>query len=204
MISSYSLNINPNFYQRFDTHNQLDNFPQESQIFPNQTTPVIMRENVNFAWPMKWGLIPFWAKNRGVGDRLTGVSYDSLITKPAFKNSFLHHRCLIPANNFSFLVSQNGQKTKYDFTLDNHPTFSFAGIYDIWEEPVSGLEVYSFAIITVPSNPLISNFSQQTPVILSPSSESDWLSPSTPITQIKSLLKFTREPFSFQKISLDK
>lgn len=90
-----------------------------------------------------------------------------------------------------------GQKS-YLFKLTNQPIFSFAGIFDIWEEPVA-VEI-SF-IITVPANANVRSVSDQMPVILSPSTENVWLSPSTPMSQVRSFLKSTSEPITSQIIS---
>ena len=201
MIDYYIFSPDADFYQRFDVYNHLESLPNISKVTSGKTVPVITHENLNFAWLMKWGMIPFWAKNRGIGDRMTTLPYDSITQKPAFQNAFRHHRCLIPANGFCLSKTDMGQKKSYLFKLTNQPIFSFAGIFDIWEEPVGGREIYSFSIITVPPNTTVRSISNQMPVILSPSTENVWLSPSTPMSQVRSFLKSTSEPITSQIIS---
>jgi putative SOS response-associated peptidase YedK len=129
---------------------------------------------------MKWGLIPFWAKERGVGAKMFNVKAESIITKLGFKKAFRNNRCLVPANGFYI--------SSYFFNLEYHPIFSFAGIYDIWTEPVSGHEVYTYAIITTNADSTVKPISDRMPVILQPHDEQIWLNERTPTSKLESLL----------------
>lgn len=189
MFDCYTLNSGPEFHQRFGTHNRLPSFPKNTDVVPGQIEPIIThQEGLTLAWVMKWGLIPFWAKERGVGTKMFSLKAESVITKLGFKKAFKTQRCLIPANGF-YLSS-------HFFNINDRPLFSFAGIYDIWEEPVSGHEVYSYAIITVNSNSECKPFSDQMPVILRPDSEQTWLDPRTPEFKLESLLRSSLEPLT--------
>lgn len=186
MCDCYTLSPNSEFYQRFGTHNSLPSFPKNIDVVPGLIEPVIThQEGLTLAWVMKWGLIPFWAKERGVGARMFNLKAESVITNSAFKKSFKTQRCLIPANGF-YLSS-------HFVSIDNRPIFSFAGIYDIWVEPVSGHEVYTYAIITVDSNSTLKSISPRMPVILRPDSESTWLDSRTPSLKLESILKASSE-----------
>lgn len=204
MFDRYIFRPDSDFYQRFNVYHRLESLPVVPEVYPNQIIPVITHENLNFVWLMKWGMIPFWAKNKGIGNRMFTLPYDSVSLKPAFRNSFKNHRCLVPANGFYVSKINMGQEKSYLLKLANHPIFSFTGIFDIWQEPVSGREIYSFSIITVPANTTVRPVSDQMPVILSPSSERDWLNPSTPMSQIHSLLKSTSEPLILSESNLKK
>jgi putative SOS response-associated peptidase YedK len=119
------------------------------------------------------------------------VKAESVISKLGFKKIFRNHRCLIPANGF-FISS-------IFFNLDYRPLFSFAGIYDIWEEPVSGHEVYTYAIITTDSNSTIKPFSDRMPVILRQSDEQIWLNERTPLFKLESLLHSSSETLTISR-----
>lgn len=171
MFDHYTLNPGEDFYQRFRVVNRLSSFPKNINVIPGQIEPVINRqEGLTLVWVMKWGLIPYWAKERGVGDRMFNVNAESVITKLGFRKAFRNQRCLIPASK--------------DQTL-----FSFAGIYDIWEEPVSGHEVYTYAIITVNSHSAGKSTNDRTPLILRQQDEQIWLNNKTPISKLESLLR---------------
>lgn len=169
MVDNYFLSYTPEFYQHFKTHNQLPSFPKNTEVHPGDIEPIVIRqEGLTLAWIMKWGLIPFWAKERGVSRHMFNVSAESLTTKLGFRKSFKTQRCLVPANNSSY--------------IDNNQYFSFAGVYDIWVEPVSGHEVYTYAIIVAGKN--------HTPVILKSSDEQIWLSEHTSISTLKTIVRF--------------
>jgi putative SOS response-associated peptidase YedK len=167
MFDHYTLNPGLDFYQRFNIINRLPSFPKDINIIPGQIEPIINhQQGLILVWVMKWGLIPSWAKERGVGDRMFNVNAESVLTKLGFRQSFKNHRCLVPASKDGVL-------------------FSFAGIYDIWEEPVSGHEVYTYAIITnkYTSGPI--------PIILRRQDEQVWLNEKTPLLKLESLLRFS-------------
>ena len=166
MFDHYILNPGPDFYKRFRVCNRLSSFPKNIEVIPGQIEPIINhQEGLTLVWVMKWGLIPSWAKERGVGDRMFNVKVESVITKLGFRQSFRNKRCLIPASKDGIF-------------------FSFAGIYDIWEEPVSGHEVYTYAIITNNSK----STNDRLPIILRQQDEQIWLDGKTPISKLVSIL----------------
>ena len=185
MSDHYLLGPGVEFYQRFRVPNRLPSFPEKIEVYPGAIEPIITKQGLTLVWIMKWGLIPYWAKERGVGDKMFNVKAESVITKLGFKRAFRNQRCLIPANGF-YLSS-------YFINIEHRPLFSFAGIYDIWEEPVSGHEIYTYAIITTNSNSSIRPISDRMPVILRQSDEQVWLSEKTPEIKLKSLLHSSSE-----------
>lgn len=166
MIDHYFLSYDSDFYQRFKTVNNLPSFPENTEVHPGDIEPIIIRqEGLTLAWIMKWGLIPFWAKERGVSRHMFNVSAESLTTKLGFRKSFKNQRCLVPFNSHGCSQSFS----------------AFAGVYDIWLEPVSGHEVYTYAIIVTGKD--------HTPVILKSSDEQIWLSEQTPVSTLKNIIR---------------
>lgn len=203
MCGRYSLNLNQDFYHRFGVVNQLSSFPKNSQVSPGQIEPVIIKqEGLTLAWTMKWGLIPFWAKDRGVGNKMFNVRAESLTTKIGFRKSFQTKRCLVPSNGFYEWKTENGVKTPYFIEVKDRSLFAFAGIYDLWEEPVSGREVYSFAIITTEPNLEMKSIHTRMPVILRPGQEKVWLDHSTFTSKLNPLLQPSSEILFINKINL--
>ena len=203
MCGRYCLNLNQDFYHRFGVVNQLSSFPKNFQVSPGQIEPVIVKqEGLTLAWTMKWGLIPFWAKDRGVGNKMFNVRSESLATKIGFRKSFQAKRCLVPSNGFYEWKAENGQKTPYLIEVRDRPLFAFAGIYDLWEEPVSGREVYSFAIITTQSNSDIKHLHDRMPVILRPQQEKVWLDSSVFTSKLDPLLRPSSEILNIKKFDI--
>lgn len=199
MCGRYSLNLNQNFYKQFGVVNKLSSFPKDTQVSPGQVEPVIIKqEGLTLAWTMKWGLIPFWAKERGVGNKMFNVRSESLTTKIGFRKSFTSKRCLVPSNGFYEWKTENGIKTPCYIEVSNRPLFAFAGIYDLWEEPVSGREVYSFAIITTKPNDDIKPIHDRMPVILRPQQEKVWLDHSVLISKLDPLLRPSTEALTIK------
>jgi len=199
MCGRYNLNLNQDFYSRFGVVNQLSSFPKDIQVSPGQIEPVIIKqEGLTLAWTMKWGLIPFWAKDRGVGNKMFNVRAESLVTKIGFRKSFQTKRCLVPSNGFYEWKTENDKKVPYLIEVSNRPLFAFAGIYDLWEEPVSGREVYSFAIITTEPNSTIKPIHDRMPVILRPEQEKVWLDHSILISKLDPLLRPSSEALTIK------
>lgn len=194
MCGRYNLNLNNDFYKRFGLANKLPSFPKNIEVSPGQIEPIIThQEGLNLVWVMKWGMIPFWAKERGVGNKMFNVRAESLTTKIGFKKSFNTKRCLVPSNGFYEWKTENGKKVPYLIEVKDRPLFAFAGIYDIWEEPVSGHEVYSYAIITTEPNSAIKPIHNRMPVILRTEQEKIWLDSSVPTLKLKNLLNPSSE-----------
>jgi putative SOS response-associated peptidase YedK len=180
MFDRYTLAYTPEFYSYFKTCNKLPSFPVNTDVVVGDIEPIIIRqEGLTLVWVMKWGLIPFWAKERGVSRHMFNIKAESL-TKLGFRQSFKTKRCLVPSNSFYF-----GDKF---FDIEYRPLFFFCGIYDLWEEPVSGHQVYSYAIITTKSNSDFKPFSDRMPVILTHQNESIWLNEKTSLNHLNSLL----------------
>ncbi len=194
MCGRYNLNLNDDFYQRFGLANKLPSFPKNIEVSPGQIEPVITRENgLNLVWTMKWGMIPYWAKERGVGNKMFNVRAESLTTKIGFKRSFQTKRCLIPGNSFYEWKTENGLKKPYLIEVKDRPLFAFAGIYDIWQEPVSGREVYSYAIITTKPCSTIKPIHDRMPVILQTEQEKIWLDTSSSSSKLENILQPSSE-----------
>lgn len=203
MCGRYNLNLNQDFYHRFGVVNQLSSFPKNIEVSPGLVEPVIIKqEGLTLAWPMKWGLIPFWAKTRGVGNKMFNVRAESLTTKIGFRKSFQTKRCLVPSNGFYEWKTENGKKIPYFIEVKDRPLFAFAGIYDQWEESVSGREVYSFAIITTEPNFDIKPIHGRMPVILRPEQEKVWLDPSVFTSKLQPLLRSSSEILNIKNLTL--
>lgn len=187
MCGRFTQNLNNDFYQRFSVYNRLELLPQNINISPGQEVPIITHENLNLVWLMKWGLIPSWAKDRSIGNKMFNARAESVSTKPGFRNAFKSHRCLVPSNGYFEWKTENNKKAPYFFEVQDRPLFAFAGIFDRWEEPVGGREIYSFAIITTDSNSDVKSIHDRMPVILRPEQEQVWLDPSVSLLKLQSL-----------------
>ena len=123
---------------------------------------------------MRWGFVPFWAKDPKIGNRLINARAETVATKQAFRVSFKRRRCLVPTTGFYEWKKSNDSKTPYYVHLKNDDLFAFAGIYDRWKDS-DGNELLSFAIITTDANSLMKRIHNRMPVMLEREDEETWL-----------------------------
>jgi putative SOS response-associated peptidase YedK len=167
--------------------NNLNTAPRYN-VPPLTTMPVVVHDKTNQLRSMKWGLIPFWAKDPHIGNKLINARAETIDTKPSFRHSFLKRRCLIPANGFYEWGGEGDHKKPYFFHRPTYELLAFAGIYDVWQD-LEGKELETFTIITTAANVVVKSIHPRMPVVLNPDTESAWLKPGQPHDQLKKLLQ---------------
>jgi putative SOS response-associated peptidase YedK len=125
---------------------------------------------------LKWGLLPFWAKDASISARLINARSETLSEKPAFRAAFKSRRCLIPSNGFYEWTKNKGQKQPYLIKLTEGSLFAFAGLWEHWESK-DGVDVESCTIITTHANELVQPLHDRMPVILKNKDYALWLDP---------------------------
>lgn len=146
-------------------------------IAPSQDVPVITlpehtRERALSL--MRWGLVPGWAKDIKIGYKLINARAETLSEKPAFRTSFKHRRCLIPATGFYEWRLEQGKKQPYYIHFYHDDVFAFAGLWEYWRRDG---EVYSCAIITTDADEKVGRIHDRMPVIMNPDFYATWLDP---------------------------
>lgn len=130
-----------------------------------------------------WGLVPFWAKDPKVGNRMINARAETIAEKNAYKRPFARKRCLIPADGFYEWKKIEGQKRKqpmYMSRVDGEP-FAFAGLWEVWkdknhtDDDGEPLELYSCTIITGEPNDAVAEVHDRMPVMLPPDTWDQWL-----------------------------
>ena len=142
---------------------------------------------------VKWGLIPSWAKDPSIGNKLNNARGETVAEKPAFRSSFARHRCLIPANGFYEwkAIEEGGRVRKQPYYI--HPAdpdglFAFAGLLAAWKSP-AGETIVSTCIITTGPNEVMAPIHDRMPVILEPGQFDTWLDPENhDIEHLKAML----------------
>lgn len=192
MCGRFTLTVNPAEVQEtFSTYTFPQQFAPRFNIAPTQPVLAIPNDDQNTADFFVWGLIPMWAKDPSIGNRMINARAETLEEKPAFRGSLKYKRCLILADGFYEWKASEGKKAKTPFFIhmkDRKP-FAFAGLWDSWNSPDGSL-VRSCTIITTEPNELTHLIHNRMPVILHPRDYAKWLDPSpqTP-NQLKPLLK---------------
>jgi putative SOS response-associated peptidase YedK len=146
---------------------------------------------------MRWGLIPYWAKDASIGAKTINAVCETAAEKPVFRESMRKRRCLIPADGF-YEWKQIGRKKKqaYNIGMKDDGLFAFAGLWDRWKDG-SGNVIESCTILTTEANSLLKPIHNRMPVILHPDDYDLWLDPGvTDPARVADLLK----PFDAQQM----
>jgi len=141
----------------------------------------------HFCW-LLWGLIPAWATDAAIGDRMINARAESVAEKPAFRAAFRSRRCLIAADGYYEWRSEDGRKQPYRITLAESPVFAFAGLWERWRDPHSRETVETCAILTSEASAALRQIHHRMPVILAPTDFAAWLNPATKSADAQALI----------------
>ena len=156
-------------------------FEPRFNIAPTQPVPVIRlaphgnppeREFVL----LRWGLVPAWAKDPAVGNRMINARSETVATKPAFRAAFRRRRCLVAADGFYEWQRTGKRKQPYFISLRDDRPFAMAGLWESWEGP-GHAAIESCTILTTEPNDLMRPIHDRMPVILPPDTYRQWLDP---------------------------
>jgi putative SOS response-associated peptidase YedK len=126
---------------------------------------------------MRWGMIPYWAKDMSIGNKTINAVCETAAEKPVFRESMKKRRCLIPADGF-YEWKKIGPKQRQAFNIGmaDDGLFAFAGLWDRWKDS-TGKAIESCTILTTEANALLKDIHDRMPVILQPSDFDLWLDP---------------------------
>jgi putative SOS response-associated peptidase YedK len=167
------------------------NFPPSWNVAPTDTLPAVRYDTKTEQRSLdllRWGLIPYWAKDIRVGFSNINAKAEGIDSKPAFRKSFERRRCLVPADNFYEWKKTATGKQPYALALADRGIMAVAGVWENWKSP-AGEWIRSFAIVTTAPNELCGEIHNRMPVILKPETWPAWLGeePADP-EELKALL----------------
>jgi len=125
---------------------------------------------------LKWGLVPHWAKDPTIGNRMINARGETVAEKPAFRQAFKRRRCIIPASGFYEWGPSSAGKWPYYISPTDAAPLSFAGLWERWRDS-GGAPLESCTIITIAANVTLARVHQRMPVCLEQSSFAEWLDP---------------------------
>jgi putative SOS response-associated peptidase YedK len=169
---------------------------------PTQLLPVITSDAPEGLSWFYWGLIPAWSKNKAISQKLINARAETVDSKASFRNALKQRRCLIPADGFFEWksVSKKG-KIPYRITLMNEALFSFAGLWEEYEDD-EGDTVQTFTILTTTANSTLENIHERMPVILSRENEGLWLKKEADPEQLQQVLQpYDRDQTRYYTVS---
>ena len=147
-------------------------------VAPSQQILVIAHVNgLNVLMKFNWGLVPHWAKDKSIGNRMINARSETVAEKPSFREAFCKRRCLILADGFYEWAGQKGAKQPFLITMPEKLPFAFAGLWEMWYEKKKDEPYRSCTIITRESVGKMRKIHHRMPVILQPDIFKAWLDP---------------------------
>ena len=144
----------------------------------------------------RWGLVPSWARDRSIGNRLINARSETVAAKPAFRAAFRRRRCLVPANGwFEWRRTPAGKEPIWIRLADGRP-LSLAGLWEAWGEGESRME--SFTLLTCPAGEALAGVHARQPVVVAPEGYGAWLAAETPAERVQAPHS---GPFELRRVS---
>jgi putative SOS response-associated peptidase YedK len=195
------------FYVQDFIHDVLESY----NLAPGQDAGVIIHDDVNRYARYRWGLVPFWAKDPSIGNRMINARGETVAEKPSFKKAFAARRCLVPADGFYEWRKGGSYKTPFYIYHASGKPMSFAGLWETWypkgaakkpgPEPEPGEKadsskeggepaaLHTFTIITTEANEKLRALHDRMPVIIPPDRRETWLNQDTDPARLGELLE---------------
>jgi len=125
---------------------------------------------------LRWGLVPFWAKDPAIGNRMINARAETVAEKPSYRNAYKKRRCLILADGFYEWRKEANGKTPYYITTADEAPFAFAGLWERWDSKESDETLQTTTIITADANEFMESLHHRMPIILQAEAADRWLS----------------------------
>lgn len=123
---------------------------------------------------LRWGLVPHWAKDRGIGRKTVNARAETVAEKPAFRGAFRYRRCLIPSDGFYEWQAIGRRRQPWLVRLEDGGLFAFAGLWERWRGAAAEV-LETFTVIVTDANELLRPLHDRMPVIVAPSDYDAWL-----------------------------
>ena len=158
-------------------------------LAPQQDAPVVRcLEGQRRLDLLRWGLMPAWAKDPALGNRLINARSETVADKPAFRSAFKSRRCIVPADGFYEWQQQPAGKQPFYIHRQDGELLAMAGLWEQWTSP-SGEQVPTFSILTMAANAWMQPLHERMPVILEGDALDAWLDPATQPSQLQALFR---------------
>jgi putative SOS response-associated peptidase YedK len=167
----------------------LDSYLEPSfNVAPHQMIAVVMEDGKRKITAMQWGLIPSWAKDPKIGNKMINARAETILEKLSFRDAFKNRRCLIIADGFYEWRTEGKVKTPLYIYLKDKSSFAMAGIFENWKNE-SGELIKTCSIITSEANEFMKEIHHRMPVILDQKDYNTWLNPNSSEETLKDLLR---------------
>jgi putative SOS response-associated peptidase YedK len=161
--------------EAFDIEEYPSSITPSYNVAPTQEVAAVVEEDETRKLEVfHWGLIPSWAKDPAIGNKMINARAETVSEKPSFRKAFKARRCLVLADGFYEWQKTDNGKQPYHVKMADGSPFAFAGLWETWN---NGEEICSCTVITTEANALMSEIHHRMPVILHPEDYGMWLDP---------------------------
>ena len=163
---TFALDLSPELVPRYN-------------IAPTQSVPAlrVAEERSRSLVMLHWGLVPRWAKERAIGNRMINARSETLAEKPAYRDAFRRRRCLVLADGWYEWQAAAGGKQPWFIRLRDPCPIAFAGLWERWKDPAGGELLESCTIVTIDASESIRRIHDRMPVVLPEQSWDRWMDP---------------------------
>jgi len=190
MCGRFTITLEPAFFQQeLDLGRIPSEWTPRYNAAPTQNVPIARNLETHDVEMVRWGLIPFWAKDESISYKLINARSETLVEKPSFRNAFEKRRCLIFSDGFyewQKPTQKGGQNVPFRYLLKEGKPFAFAGLWESWKSPKDET-ILSCTIITCAANELVGKIHDRMPVILNKGNCWKWLE-QRPMSELTSML----------------
>jgi putative SOS response-associated peptidase YedK len=124
---------------------------------------------------LRWGLVPSWAKDPSIGNRMINARIETAAEKPAFRAAFRQRRCIVFADGFYEWRREEKGKTPYFISLASGEPFAFAGLWEAWTDRATGESRETATILTTAADDFLVGLHDRMPIVLTPEMANGWL-----------------------------
>lgn len=149
-------------------------------IAPTQHILAVLNTSKPLLTRVRWGLVPFWARDPSVGGRMINARGETLREKSSFRTPLRKRRCIIFSEGFYEWKTGHGGKRPYLIRMKDSRPFGMAGLWDLWKDAGTGREMTTAAIVTTTPNTLTAAIHDRMPAVLKPADYPVWLDAGTP------------------------
>eukprot|EP01032_Pedospumella_encystans_P034240 gene34240-38703_t len=149
---------------------------------------------------LRWGLVPSWAKDPSIGNKMINARMETVPEKPPYKRAFAKRRCLLPADGYfewypTSQLTKAGKPRKQPFFIrpQDHGTLAMAGLYEIWRDPTRADDEperfrWTCTVLTTQAEDAVGHIHDRMPLMVEPDRWSAWLDPTAPQGSLLDLL----------------
>lgn len=151
-------------------------------VAPTQEGPIVRldEEGKRRVARLRWGLIPSWAKDATVGQRMINARVETAAEKPSFRGAWKARRCIVPATGWYEWQAVEAGKQTWLLRRADAPFTPFAGLWESWQDPAGGRILETFTVLTTAAVPELASIHNRMPVVLDPSEFGAWLGAGPP------------------------